>query len=218
MNDINFNDYKPAYLNRKKTIDKIPWPDSIYTDLNSELSDPNFIKICLSDYFYDKYIRLINDNKEKIEKRVNEYILKNKKTGELKESILYHKKPFLEKLDNLLSELNGISEDEKNTSKEKVINLHPSIFEDGAFEIFETWINKQLEPNPIKNISFIFQKLKDENKLRTKDFKGLSNWALENKYIEQNTFNILQTNGCFLSPSKILTKGRIKTYNSIISV
>ncbi|MDO6736502.1 hypothetical protein [Wenyingzhuangia sp. 2_MG-2023] len=216
MDDIDFNDHKHTYLNYKNTIDKIPFPDNIYKNLNNQLSDPKFIKLCMSDFFYDKYIRHINNNK--IEKRVNEYILQNKKTGELKESILYHKKPFLEKLDNLLSELNGISEDKKNTSKEKVTNLHPSIFEDGAFEIFETWINKQFEPDPIKNISFIFQKLKVENKLRTKDFKGLSNWALDKKYIEQNTFDILQTNGCFLSPSKILTKGRIKTYNSIIAV
>jgi len=104
----------------------------------------------------------------------------------------------------------------KESKKQPNENLHPSIFEEGAFEIFLKWINHSYNDDPDKKISFIFQKLKTENKLRNTNFKKLSEWANKNKYIDDNTFDKLLSNGSFISPSKILTKGRVNLYNSIL--
>lgn len=104
----------------------------------------------------------------------------------------------------------------KESKKQPNENLHPSIFEDGAFEIFLKWIDHSYNDDPDKKISFIFQKLKTENKLRNTNFKKLSEWANKNNYIDDNTFNKLLSNGSFISPSKILTKGRVNIYNSIL--
>ena len=81
-------------------------------------------------------------------------------------------------------------------------NLHPSIFEDGGFEIFLKWINASNDELD-KKISFIFQKLKQENKLRTTNFKKLSEWSFNNKYLNEITYKKLLVDGAFLSPSKI---------------
>jgi hypothetical protein len=99
----------------------------------------------------------------------------------------------------------------------EVINAHPSIFENGGFEIFLKWIdasNDELD----KKLSFIFQKLKEENKLRTTTFKKLSEWSFENKYLDETTYNKLLISGSFLSPSKILTKNRVELYNQMLGI
>ncbi len=104
----------------------------------------------------------------------------------------------------------------KENTKQKVSNenLHPKIFENGAFDIFVKWVNKSNDEQ-IKSISFIFQKLKKENKLRSTTFKVLSEWAYNNKYLDEENYNKLLMDGCFISPSKILTKSRLALYNSI---
>lgn len=94
-------------------------------------------------------------------------------------------------------------------------NQHPKIFDDGAFDIFVKWV-KNSNDEQVKSISFIFQKLKKENKLRNTTFKVLSEWAFNNNYLNEESYNKLLTNGCFVSPSKILTKTRLALYNSII--
>ena len=95
-------------------------------------------------------------------------------------------------------------------------NPYPSIFEDGAFEIFKKWMDISND-NEYKNISFIIQKLKEENKLRNTNYKVLSKWANENGFLSNKYYEILNIEGCFVSPSHILTKNRLQLYNSILS-
>lgn len=95
-------------------------------------------------------------------------------------------------------------------------NPHPVFFEPGAFEIFKKWMEKSTD-EPVKKISFIFQKLKDESKLRNTNHMEFSEWAFNNSFIDRETYNFLFEKGGFDSPTKALTKGRMKLYGSIIS-
>jgi hypothetical protein len=100
-------------------------------------------------------------------------------------------------------------------NKVEKINKHYSIFEEGAFDEFLKWIIKSND-EPKKKISFIYQKLKEEDKIRTTNFKKFSEWAYNNDYLDEDTYSELLIDGSFLSPSKILTKGRRELYNQII--
>jgi hypothetical protein len=138
------------------------------------------------------------------------YILKSplkkqiKKTINILENSINHAETFNKKDSDSLVEINKVEK----------INKHFSIFEDGAFEKFIEWINRSND-QPRMKISFIFQKLKEEGELRNTNFKKLSEWAYKNDYLDKDTYQELLLAGSFLSPSKILTKGRITLYNSI---
>lgn len=115
--------------------------------------------------------------------------------------------------------LNWVKENKELSKEVKELeptnnNPHPSIFEDEAFNVFEKWINTSKDTQE-KRISFIFQKLKKEGKLRNTTFKILSEWAFKNNYIDETNYNKLLVSDCFLSPSKILTKKRLDIYNLI---
>lgn len=97
----------------------------------------------------------------------------------------------------------------------KVENPHPSIFADGVFEVFEKWIETTKEM-PQKSLSFIFQQLKTENNLRLTNFKDLLNWSNDNGYIDKVNFDRMMLEGCFVSPSKILSKGRKSQYQTML--
>lgn len=106
----------------------------------------------------------------------------------------------------------------QNTNIEKTQNKHPAIFEDGAFDNFNKWIGLPHNERHDQKISFIFQKLKKENKLRNTTFSVLSKWAFDNEYLDKENYTKLKVNGCFISPTKILTKTRLDLYNSIIDL
>ena len=101
-----------------------------------------------------------------------------------------------------------------NKGIDKHINPHPRIFEDGAFIIFKLWMQKSKDAQD-KKISFIFQKLKDENRLRATDFTRLSTWALENDYLDQDSYDKLYERQHFDQPSKIFTSKRLALYDAI---
>src|SRR5690554_228844 len=96
-------------------------------------------------------------------------------------------------------------------------NSHESIFENGAFDIFQKWMNTNINEDPKKKISFIFQKLKNENQIRNSNFKDILNWLEANNYLDKEIIIPFREDGYFISPSKILTKSRIAIYNSIIA-
>ena len=79
-------------------------------------------------------------------------------------------------------------------------------------------MSKSKEEDYNKKLSFIFQKLKEEDKLRKTDFKSLLSWSLENGYIEEEVCQKMFEIGSFHSPSKILTKGRKELYYTIKSI
>lgn len=93
-------------------------------------------------------------------------------------------------------------------------NPHPQIFEDGAFEIFNKWLDISNDKQD-KRISFIIQKLKQEGKLRKTAFKDVVVWAYQNNFIEESNYNKMLIKGFFHSPSQILTKGRLELYSTI---
>jgi hypothetical protein len=130
-----------------------------------------------------------------------------KKTINILENSINHTETFNTKGTNSdsLVELNNVEK----------INKHYSIFEEGAFDEFLKWIIKSND-EPKKKISFIYQKLKEEDKIRTTNFKKFSEWAYNNDYLDEDTYSELLIDGSFLSPSKILTKGRRELYNQII--
>jgi hypothetical protein len=185
------------------------------------------IKLCYDLISEDLKVELVNFVKIslpilKAEIRSNKRNLKNKneQTDFAKDYILAFVKlkykffsKWVEQKSIELQNNREITEGKGN----EVINAHPNIFENGGFEIFLKWIdasNDELD----KKLSFIFQKLKQENKLRTTTFKKLSEWSFENKYLNETTYNKLLISGSFLSPSKILTKSRLELYNSIIEI
>lgn len=99
-------------------------------------------------------------------------------------------------------------------------NPYPDIFQDKVtYDIFKKWIDINKDgKKPHKEISFIFQKLIKENKIRRTNHMVLSEWAYLNKYIDKETYDYLLIKGGLDSPHKILTKGRIELYNSIIAI
>lgn len=106
----------------------------------------------------------------------------------------------------------------QDTPIDFIKNPHPTIFVDGAFEIFQLLINKFSDKTEYQKISFIVQKLKAEEKLITTNCKKLSHWLLENSFIDKDTYNQININNYFISPAKILTQKRLDLYNSIIGI
>ena len=110
------------------------------------------------------------------------------------------------------------STEHQNQDKEH-INQHPEIFNDGAFEKFEKWINLS-DDEPYKKFSFIFQRLKMDNELRKDSFKETLNWLYENEYINPETYSSFIIKNNWISPSNILgkeTSNRNTLYYSINS-
>lgn len=103
----------------------------------------------------------------------------------------------------------------KSSSIEIIKNPHPSIFEDGAFDIFYKWM-KDSKEDEIKTISFIFQKLKKDNLLRKTGAKELLKWCYEHNFINKSNYDNMIVQGYLTSPSKILTSGRLGRYNTMI--
>tara|TARA_B110000902_G_C14200661_1_gene547607 strand:- start:307 stop:1056 length:750 start_codon:yes stop_codon:yes gene_type:complete len=99
--------------------------------------------------------------------------------------------------------------------KKKINETHPAIFEDGVFEIFKKWIEISKE-TPNKKLSFIFQKIKKDNLLRKSTFKDLINWASKNNFIDDESYIEMLELGHFVSPSKILSQGRLDKYQTML--
>src|SRR5690606_33890950 len=107
---------------------------------------------------------------------------------------------------------------EPNIAKD-LKNPYPDIFKDDGFEVFSKLIKLPFDENrPDQKISFIFQKLKQEDKLRNTKFLDLVGWGVNNKFIDNSHEKIkeLLINGYFHSPSKIFSKSRLALYDSII--
>lgn len=97
-------------------------------------------------------------------------------------------------------------------------NPHPDIFTDKeTFEIFKKWMGKSQDEST-KKISFIVQRLKQDDSLRKTNCKELSQWAFENQFIDQDTYDLLLERGHFDSPNKILTKKRLEQYDSLLLI
>src|SRR5690606_36353954 len=91
-------------------------------------------------------------------------------------------------------------------------NPYPDIFKDDGYEVFSKLIKLPFdETRPDQKISFIFQKLKQEDKLRNTKFLDLVGWGVNNKFIDNSHEKIkeLLINGYFHSPSKIFSKTRL---------
>lgn len=98
-------------------------------------------------------------------------------------------------------------------------NDSQDVFKDNAFEIFSKWMQSPIDANRMdQKISFIFQQLKKENKLRVNSFKSTYDWAIRNNFINVKDKSVqkLFDSGCWISPNKILTKSRITFYNSLL--
>lgn len=113
-----------------------------------------------------------------------------------------------------------IREVEYNLKKKKVPtpqveNIHPKIFENGVFEIFEKWIEISTD-NSYYKLSFIFQKLKQDEQLRTTAFKPLLSWCSENEIFTDEDYGDILIRNNFVSPTKVLTKGREKEYQTML--
>jgi hypothetical protein len=94
---------------------------------------------------------------------------------------------------------------------------HLDIFKDDeAFSVFKQWMNFSHKDSQEKKISFIIKKLEKEGRLRITNFKDISNWAFENEFINQTTYDLMKDKGYFLSPSKMLTASRLAIYEAII--
>ena len=115
---------------------------------------------------------------------------------------------------NIIDLFKGEEGSTKKTIR-KPINPYPLIFKDGAFIVFKKWNESSNEPLD-KKISFIFQKLKQDNRLRATDFKRLSTWALENDYLDKDSYDKLFERGHFDQPSKIFTSKRLALYDAIM--
>ncbi|MDB0599873.1 hypothetical protein PL373_01635 [Tenacibaculum maritimum] len=138
-----------------------------------------------------------------------------KEIKNLYEDVLEINKSETLKQKEFLSDLNTPTL-EKTNKINKENKLHQSIFEDGAFSIFLKWIEINKQDKQFKSISFIFQKLKEENKLRNTTFKVLIEWTYENEFIDYENYKTLTDAGSFNSPTKILSKGRLNLYSTII--
>jgi len=101
-----------------------------------------------------------------------------------------------------------------NPNNNKSSNPHPDFFVDEAYDIFELWMTKSKDPLD-KKLSFIIQKLNDEEKLRANDFERLSKWALENDFLDEYHFKKLYEQKHFHQPSKIFTQKRLELYDAL---
>ncbi|MCG8806628.1 hypothetical protein G1K57_00435 [Tenacibaculum finnmarkense] len=100
--------------------------------------------------------------------------------------------------------------------KEK--NIHPDIFKDGAFEIFTKWMEISNNDKQHRKISFIIQKLKQENKLNTTVSKILIEWLNNNNYIDKKVYaDFFKIKYDFVSAKNVFSKGRLALYNTIKS-
>lgn len=102
--------------------------------------------------------------------------------------------------------------------KKKITNTHPDIFKDGVFEIFENWILASKD-EPYKKFSFIFQRLKKDEKLRKHSFKDTLEWLYKNEYLNHDTYQVIIIKDNWISPKNILGKEdshRNTLYQSII--
>lgn len=113
--------------------------------------------------------------------------------------------------------ISNIDLSDTNTTEKITKTNTEDIFKNGGFEIFEKYLSIDTGDNLKKKISFIFQQLKKEDKLRVTNFKILSEWAYNNRFIDKCTYGFLLQDGCFISPSKILTKGRTEKYNLMLN-
>lgn len=88
-----FEHHKRAYKNYIMLFyPKIAWTDTIYKDLYNTLTENlHLAKVSLGDYYFKKYILLLNDNLRRIEVDVNEYAKRNKCSIEQTEYLFYHK-------------------------------------------------------------------------------------------------------------------------------
>jgi hypothetical protein len=90
-----------------------------------------------------------------------------------------------------------------NSNQFKNDNKHADIFKDNGFEILREWLKISKKDEPIKKVSYIFQKLKSLNKIRNSNSKNFMLWLKENNFIDADTYSTLYENG-FVSPNNIV--------------
>jgi hypothetical protein len=130
-------------------------------------------------------------------------VLKN--LNYFKRSIEFHtKKLQLEKI------LTGFNEKEERLKN----NPHPTIFVDSlSFNIFNEYLNLGLV-NPYKDLSFLFQMLKSENKIYAITHLNFSKWMLKEKFITEKISDIINDKRGFDIKSQ--SDERLNKYNNIL--
>lgn len=103
----------------------------------------------------------------------------------------------------------------KATEKDSLKLTEEQIFLGNGFDVFHEYMNEHIPDSQLYKISFIVQKLKEEGKMIVTNSKQLTIWANDNGYLDNFTYERLLIDACFLSPSKVLTKNRLKRYNEL---
>lgn len=101
------------------------------------------------------------------------------------------------------------------TEKDSLKLTEKQIFLGNGFDVFHEYMNTHILDSQLYKISFIIQKLKQEGKMGITNCKELTIWAKDNGYLDNFTYERLLIDACFLSPSKVLTKNRLKRYNEL---
>jgi hypothetical protein len=125
--------------------------------------------------------------------------------GKFKRSIEFHtKKLQLEKI------LTGFNEKEERLKN----NPHPTIFVDSlSFNIFSEFLEFGLV-NPYKDLSFLFQKLMEEQRLHSIKHLEFAGWLSKQNFITEKIYEIIINKRGFDTKSQ--SDERLNKYNNII--
>ncbi len=93
------------------------------------------------------------------------------------------------------------------------INKHPEVFNDGKyFKYFEQYVGKHIIETFV-DFSYLFQKMLNEGFIKRISHKEFYNWLYKYKYIDEITYNEIDSKGQFRSLSKSESKQRKNNFN-----
>jgi len=95
----------------------------------------------------------------------------------------------------------------------KVIGIE-DIFRQDGYELFTKWV-KLSDEDHFKKYSYIFQKLKELQKLRMYSFKDTCNFLRVNDFITETEYELWIIKDNWISPRNILSKSRNKQFESL---
>jgi len=102
----------------------------------------------------------------------------------------------------------------KITHKDNLEVESKDIFKSNGIDLFLKW-EEICKEEPRKKYSYIFQKLKELEKLRKTDLKSISSWLYEKSYITKDIYGDFLVLNYFITPKNILSKGRNRLFDTI---